>query len=127
MVVRPQLGVDDRRLGVRPHAQGAHDMAGALVVLAVLNRGSAHRLKDPPVHVTPLGHPLARIVVDPVGDARPRHAEAVGPVEVGDDAVLRIRQLLDQAGEAQLACDPVANGAVQLLTAHPLADQFAGQ
>ena len=87
--------------------------------------GDLHRREDLAHDAAAVLERPLRVVVDAIRDPRPRHADRIAPIEVGDDAILRQRQLLGHRHEAELARAALGQRAIELGAAQTALNQIA--
>ena len=117
MIVTAQIAVDDGRLRVGAHSKRSNDMAGSLRLRAVVHFRDTKTLEDVFMSRPRCRQACLHITVDAVGKARQRDAIHVPLGWIEGDAVVRVRQLLDQRGEADLARGLSAERLIKVLAA----------
>jgi hypothetical protein len=101
MVVAAEVAVDPRACRIAAHSSRANDVSGAFGDVAMLDLRGAEAGED--LRMSIASEARLDVGARGYGKARQRHAVDVQIGGVERYAILRVRQLLDQRGEAELA------------------------
>ena len=127
MIVRPLVVIHDRLARISAHPIRAHHVAGRHHVRRFMDVGGLQRRGDLAEDAAAVLERPLRIVIDRVGDARPRHADRVTAIEVGHDAIGGERQLLHHRHDRDLTRAVIGQRAIELGAAKTLLDQIASR
>jgi hypothetical protein len=103
VIVTPQIRINNGGLRVVAHASRADDVPGALSLVTVVNLRGAEPSEDLLMSLPRRRQAGSDVIIQALGEARDRNAVHVPLSRVKRDPVVRIRQLLDEGGQPDVA------------------------